>query len=47
MWLTALMADICSVFRYVEKETQKDEIIIPDILRYRDIALEKLKLIAN
>ena len=47
MWLTAVMVDVCSVFRYVEKETQKEEIIIPDILHYRDIALEQLKLIAD
>ena len=46
-WLTAFMVDVWSVFRYVEKEAQKDEIIIPDVLRYRDIALQKLKLLEN
>ena len=45
VWLTALMIDVCAVFRYIEKETQKPHIIVPDILRYRDIALEKLNLL--
>ena len=44
VWLTAFMVDVCSVFRYIEKETQKRHIIAPDILRYRDIALEKINL---
>jgi hypothetical protein len=43
-WLTALMVDICSVFRYVEKECQKKDIILPDILRYVDVAVQKLEL---
>ena len=43
-WLTALMVDICSVFRYVEKECQKKDIILPDILRYADVAVQKLEL---
>ena len=47
VWLTALMIDVCAVFRYVEKETQKPHIIVPDILRYRDIALEKLNLLSH
>ena len=45
--LTALMIDVCAVFRYIEKETQKPDIIVPDILRYRDIALEKLNLLKD
>lgn len=44
-WLTALMVDICSIFMYVEKECQKEYIILPDILRYRDVALQKLELL--
>ncbi len=47
VWLTAFMIDICSVFRYIEKETQKPQIIVPDILRYRDIALQKLDLLKD
>ena len=39
------MIDICSIFRYIEKEAQKPNIIIADILRYRDIALQKLELL--
>ena len=41
LWLTAVMIDICSVFRYIEKECQKPEIIAPDILKYRDTAVSK------
>ncbi len=44
-WLTAFMADICTIFRYIEKEAQKPNIIIADILRYRDIAIQKLQLL--
>eukprot|EP00794_Sanderia_malayensis_P004959 gene4959-5604_t len=29
------------------RKTQKEDIIIPDVLRYRDIALQKLKLLEN
>ena len=47
VWLTAFMTDICSVFRYIEKETQNPHIIIPDILRYRDIGLQKLDLLKD
>ena len=43
--LTVLMVDIRSVFRYIEKEFQKKNIILPDILRYRDVALQKLELL--
>ena len=45
--MTAFMIDICSVFRYIEKETQKPQIIVPDILRYRDIGLQKLELLKD
>ena len=41
------MVDICNIFRYIEKEAQKPDIIIPDIIRYRDIALQKLGLLAE
>ena len=34
-WLTTFMADICSIFRYLEKSNQKPNTIIPDILRYK------------
>ena len=43
-WLTALVVDICSVFSYVEKEYQKKDIILPDVLRYADVAVQKLEL---
>ncbi|CAB4001643.1 Hypothetical predicted protein [Paramuricea clavata] len=43
-WLTAVMVDTCCIFRYIEKEAQKPGIIIPDILKYRDTALQKLDI---
>ena len=43
--ITAAFRDICSVFRYLEKQLQYDHIILPDIMKYRDIAIKKLKLI--
>jgi hypothetical protein len=43
-WLTGVMVDTCCIFRYIEKEAQKPDIIIPDILKYRDIALQKLDI---
>ena len=39
------MADICTIFRYIEKEAQKPNIIFTDILRHRDIAIQKLQLL--
>ena len=47
LWLTTIIIDICSVFRYIEKECQKPEIIAPDILKYRDIASNKLNMMAD
>ena len=44
-WLTTFMADICSIFRYLEKSNQKPKTIIPDNLRYRKVALQKLDLL--
>ena len=41
------MIDICSVFRYIEQECQKPEIIAPDILKYRVIAINKLNMMAD
>ena len=44
MWLTAVIVDICSIFRYIEKEAQKPGIIIAAILKYRDVALWKFDM---
>ena len=44
-WLTTFMADICSIFRYLEKSNQKPNTIILDILRYKKVALQKLDLL--
>ena len=39
------MTDICSIFRYIEKEAQEPHVVIADILRFRDIAIQKLHLL--
>ena len=44
-WLTTFMADICSIFQYLEKSNQKPNTIIPDILCYKKVALQKLNLL--
>ena len=43
-WLSAFMVDICSIFRYIEKTTQKPDTIIPDVLQYKEMALQKFDL---
>ena len=42
--ITAMMIDILGVYQAFEKRMQTDHVIIPDIIRYRDQAVEKLKL---
>lgn len=41
--LTVLMADILSVFESFEKQLQKASLILPDILKHKDVAIMKLK----
>ncbi len=40
-YLTSLMSDVCSVFQTLQKQLQKVSIIIPDIMKYKDIAINK------
>ena len=40
-YLTSLMSDVCSVFQTLQKQLQKTSIIIPDIMKYNDIAIDK------
>ena len=42
--ITAMMIDILGVYQAFEKRMQTDHVIIPDIIRYRDQAVEKFKL---
>ena len=41
------MSDICSVFQTLQKQLQTTSIIIPDILKYKDIAIKKLNAMKN
>lgn len=43
-YLTAVMIDTLSIFRYIEKQSQQAQMTIADVLKYRDIACEKLEL---
>ena len=45
--ITAMMRDICGIFQALEKQLQNDDIIIPDVIKYRDQALKKLEIIAD
>ena len=38
------MGDVTDVFRELQKHCQKENIILPDILKYKDLAIEKLQL---
>ena len=46
-YLTSLMSDVCSVFQTLQKQLQKTPIIIPDIMKYKDIAINKLNAMKN
>ena len=41
-YLTSLMSDVCSVFQTLQKQLQKVSIIIPDIMKFKDVAIQKL-----
>lgn len=43
--LTALMFDICDIFKRLQKGLQKDSLIIPDVLTLRDSACRKLDVV--
>ena len=46
-YLTSLMSDVCSVFQTLQKQLQKTSIILPDIMKYKDIAIDKLNPMKN
>ena len=46
-YLTSLMSDVCSVFQTLQKQLQKTSIIIPDIMKYKDIAIDKVNATKN
>jgi len=41
-WLTELMGDILEVFQTLQKQLQRDDLILCDLLTCRDSALRKL-----
>ena len=41
------MSDVCSLFQTLQKQLQKVSIIIPDIIKYRYIAIDKLNAMKN
>lgn len=36
------MSDVCCVFQTLQKQLQKVSIIIPDIMKFKDVAIQKL-----
>ena len=46
-YLNSLMSDVCFVFQTLQKQLQKTSIIIPDIMKYKDIAIDKLNAMKN
>ena len=42
-YITSLMSDICSVFQILQKHLQKICIILPDIMKHKDTAINKLR----
>ena len=40
-YLTSLMSDVCSVFQTLQKLLQKVSIIIHDVMKFKDVAIEK------
>ena len=42
LWLTSVMGDIVNVYQTMQKQLQRGDLIMPDILTCRDSALRKL-----
>ena len=42
-YITCIVSDVCSVFQALQKHFQKVCIVLPDIIKHRDIALPKLR----
>ena len=47
VWLTALMFDVCLVFKHLQQKLQKSELLILDVLTARDTALRELDIIRH
>jgi hypothetical protein len=44
LWLTSLMFDICTIFTTLQKQLQKSDLLLSDVLTCRDAALRKINL---
>ncbi len=44
LWLTAVMYDLCKIFKRLQLLFQKSNLILPDIISVKDGAIETLKL---
>ena len=42
-YITSIVSDVCSVFQILQKHFQKVCIVLPDIMKHRDIALLKVR----
>ena len=47
LWLTSLMGDVTSVFQTLQKQLQAGDLIMPDVITCRDMALRKLKIMKS
>ena len=47
IWLTALMGDIFEVFTSLEKQMQRDDLLLPDIFTCSSMAQRKLDLLSG
>ncbi|CAB3977527.1 E3 SUMO- ligase KIAA1586-like isoform X2, partial [Paramuricea clavata] len=44
VWLTAVMFDLCTIFKTLQKLFQKSNLILPDVLTAKDSAMQNLKI---
>ena len=47
LWLTAVIYDLCNIFKILQLLFQKSNLILPDIISGKDGAIESLKLMAE
>lgn len=47
MQITVLMGDVLEIFQELQKQCQREHIILPDIFKYRDHAVTNLRLMSN
>lgn len=43
-WMTSLMGDVLDIFRVMQQQMQRNDLILPDVLTCRDAAVRKLTL---